>query len=74
MISRDQLRARLLEANYTYVTRAKRTELYRQKGGVQRVHLPLRDWFREAEAATILQQAGLTPPQIQRFLAGCIKN
>ena len=74
MISRNQLIARLRQANFTYVNRQKRTELWRQQGGVQRVAVPLHDCFLETEAAAILAQAGLARPQIERFLAGTVKS
>ncbi|MCX6069408.1 MAG: hypothetical protein NTU91_00905 [Chloroflexi bacterium] len=73
MIPRDQLIARLREARYTFVNRQKRTELWRQQGGVQRVNVPLRDCFLPEEAAVVLQQAGLTRAQVDRFLASAVK-
>jgi hypothetical protein len=74
VISRQQIINRLRQADYTYVNRAKRTELYRQKGGTQRVPVPLCDFFTEQEAAWILAQAGLTRQQVETFIAGCVKS
>ena len=74
MISRQQLINRLRDADYTYVNQAKRTELWRQKGGTQRVAVPLCDFFTEQEAAWILTQAGLARHEVEGFIAGCVKN
>ena len=73
MIPRDQLIARLRQAHYTFVARQKRTELWRQQGGVQRVNVPLRDCFLPEEAGVILRQAGLTQAQVEGFLAAAVK-
>lgn len=72
MISRQQIVARLREANYTYDCRGKRVEIWRQRGGVQRVNVPMRDYFTEKEAAVILASSGLTVQQIEAFLGACV--
>jgi len=74
LISHAQVIARLREARFTFVSRQRHTELWRQQGGVRRVSVPRRDCFLEDEAAVILKQAGLTPAQIERFLAAAIKS
>lgn len=74
MISRSQIISRLRDANYTFVDQKRRVEMWRQRGGVQHVPVPLRDFFTNDEAGIILRQAGLTPNEIKAFLASCIKH
>jgi len=70
-ITREQVVARLREANYHFERRADRVEIY--KNGVQRVGVPRRDQLPELSVRTILHQAGLTADQVERFLVACVK-
>jgi len=74
MISRQQVMARLREANYTFVERAKHTELWRKKGSVERVFLTRRDYLDDEEVIVVLTQAGLSQQQVQAFLAAAVNT
>ena len=65
-VPRDQVVRRLREAGFSFKRRARHVELYRR--GTERVPLPLRNSIPERLARTILHQAGIAPPDIERFL------
>lgn len=65
---------RLREANYTFQRKGDRVEIWRQRGTGQRVSVSLRDFLSEDEARVVLQQAGLSPTQVEKFLRACIKE
>lgn len=67
MISREQVINRLRAANFTFQRQADRVELWRHRGGVERVAVPRRDHISDDQAKVILVQAGLTPAQIVEF-------
>ena len=73
-VSRTQVIERLREAGFTFKTKAKHAELYRKRGGVERVFVNLRDQFDEQMVVVTLFQAGLTRQQVNAFLASCVKS
>jgi hypothetical protein len=73
-ISRQQVVGRLREANFTYVTRAKHTEMYRRRGGDDIVFVSRCDLFDENMVRVTLSQAGLTLEQINSFLSSSTKG
>lgn len=71
MISREQLVAKLRAIGFHYINRKKRVELY-GKAGVY-VTVPLSDLVEENLVRIVLGQAGLTVPQTNEFVIGCVK-
>jgi hypothetical protein len=59
---------KLRELGYVFVERTKRTELYRKKGGTERIPLTTHASFAEVYVILILRQCGLSKEQIQAFL------
>jgi len=74
MIPRDQIIGRMRQADFTFVGRGKRTELWRKRGSTLHVPVPLRDLYTPEEAAIILSQAKLSRPEIEEFLKSCLKH
>lgn len=72
-ISREQVIARLRQANYTYKKRGPRTELYKKKGCTHRIFVPRRKVFTEQLVRIVLGQAGLTPGEVEDFLSSAVK-
>ena len=74
-MSREQIVNRLREANFHFIEKTSRVELYREKGGERRrVTVPFRALLQLQTACSILKQAGLTAAQIERFANGCVKT
>lgn len=73
LISRDQVIARLRQANYTFQRQADRVELWRQRGTGRRVSITRRDMLTEDEVRIVLSQAGLTEQETNQFLRECVK-
>jgi hypothetical protein len=70
----DQVRARLREAGFRFKRQAPRVEIWRKAGATTRVNLPRCDFYTITETRTILQQAGLSPLQIEEFLTSAVKE
>jgi hypothetical protein len=73
VISRDQIIAKLRSLDYRYSDRTKRVEIYRKRGSATYVNVPLRDQMELTLVRIILGQAGLTPSQVNDFIAGAVK-
>ena len=73
-ISRNQVIARLREANWQYSTQTKRVEIYKLKGSPKRMDVPIKDYFPDVYARILLKQAGLTRDQIEEFLKAAVKK
>jgi hypothetical protein len=58
---------RLLD--YTYKTRAKRTDLWRKRGGTHFIAVPLSDSLEEEFVVSSLRQAGLKDDEIRAFIS-----
>jgi hypothetical protein len=72
-ISREQVVNRIGDAGFKYHSETKRVELYRKKGTQDYVVVPRHDRLPETAVRIILRQAGLTPTQIDEFIAGAVK-
>ena len=72
-ISREQVVNRIGDAGFKYHSETKRVELYRKKGTQDYVVIPLRDLLPETLVRVILSQAGLTPRQVDEFVADAVK-
>jgi hypothetical protein len=73
-ISREQVIARLREANWEFKDQSKRVDIYKLKGAVNRIDVPKRDEFPVEFVRQILRQAKLTPEQIEKFIREATKK
>ncbi len=69
MVSATHLRNRIRDAGYAFHRQADRVAFHRK--GVVQVAIPRRDFVPEAQARSILQQAGLSEEDVRSFLAAC---
>lgn len=67
MLRTERLQRRIREAGFTFDRQADRVMIWRK--GILRVNLPRRDSVPEVRARAILEQAGLSPADIEDFLA-----
>jgi len=72
-ISRQQVINRIRDEDFKYHDKRKRVELFRKKGTQDYVVIPLRDLLPETLVRVILSQAGLTPRQVDEFVADAVK-
>lgn len=72
-ISREQVINRLREAGWSFKRQASRVEIYKKKGSAQRLSVAHRKQLELPYVRIVLQQAGLTKHQIERFIAGATK-
>ncbi len=73
-VSREQVITRLREAGFSFKKQAKRVDLYRQHGSGERVFLARNARLEERYVRIVLQQAGLTRPEIEEFFANCVSG
>ncbi len=73
MISREQVYRRVRDAGWRFKRRAKRVEIWKKPGSAQRLSLPLCDAYEEVLARIVLSQAGLTPTEVNDFIAASVK-
>ena len=73
-IPREEVINRLRRAGFTFNRRAPRVELWRKKGAVIFVDVPLRDFLSETSVRAILFQAKLTVAEVNEFLKAATKK
>ena len=74
LISRDQIIARIREANWSHSSQTPRVEIFKLKNSAQRMNVHLRDFFPESQVRVMLKTAGLSKEQIEAFLQAAIKK
>lgn len=67
MLRTEWVRNKLREIGFTFVRQADRVTIWRN--GTHRASLPRRDFMPESQARALLEQAGVTSDEIERFLA-----
>jgi hypothetical protein len=73
-ISRDQIVARVREANWRLSTQTPRVDIYKLANSARRMDIPKKDFFPENAVRVILRSAGLTRDEIDDFLMKAIKK
>ena len=73
-VSRPQVIQRLRDAGWGFKRKGKHDEIYKLRGSPQRLNVPTRKMLPEVHVRVILQQAGLTPDQIEKFFGDCLSN
>lgn len=73
-ISRDQIVARVREANWRLSTQTPRVDIYKLANSARRMDIPKKDFFPEISVRAILKSAGLTRDQVEDFLKKAIKR
>ena len=66
-VSRDQVRQRLKDAGWGYKRLGKRVEIWKKKGGTQRLAVPPQKKLPEISVRILFRQAGLSEEQIEAF-------
>ena len=63
-----------IRAEFRYVQKQKRTDLYRRRGGTDFISIPLNALIPETYVRSTLRRVGRTLEQIDKFINSCRKD
>jgi len=69
MVRRETFINKIRTLKYYFVSKQKRTDLWRKRGGTHYISIPLRDFLEDDFVISSLRQACVPDDEIQSFLA-----